>query len=160
MTLAGSWPRCPGDLVALSIADSRAAYGALVGTLLSEWAANYEIGGTGHQEVKVMHVVYARGKQVSKFGRRPLGICPFGFEKRSYDYIVISPNELLTRLRTLHPNPSQRYQVYVWVTQQARAWLTRELRKEDQQQIADNSFVHPIRDLTEYLNNWRAISDL
>jgi hypothetical protein len=83
-----------------------------------------------------------------------------GFEKRTYDYIVISPNELLTRLRTLHPNPSRRYQVYVWVTQQARAWLTRDLRKEDQQQIADNSFVHPIRDLTEYLNDWRAISDL
>ena len=32
------------------------------------------------------------------------------------------------------------------MTQQARAWLTRDLRKEDQQQIADNSFVHPIRE--------------
>jgi hypothetical protein len=84
-----------------------------------------------------------------------------GIERGKHDYVVIKPRELLAKLKKLHPN-SQRYQVYIWVTQDrpARAWLTRGLSKADQQRIADNSFKNSIRDLTQCLNDWSAIKSL
>src|SRR5450631_555317 len=47
-----------------------------------------------------------------------------GFEKHTYDYVIIKPKQLIERLKSLHGD-SQRYQIYVWVTKQGRAWLTR-----------------------------------
>jgi hypothetical protein len=87
----------------------------------------------------------------------------WGVERGTDDYVVIKPRELLAKLKKLHPM-TQRYQVYIWVTQDAprrrRAWLTRDLTKPDQQRIADGSFRHSVRDLTSYLNDWRAIKSL
>jgi hypothetical protein len=82
-----------------------------------------------------------------------------GFEKRSYDYVIIEPKELMRRLKAIH-GELPRYQVYVWVTKQEGAWLTRELKKEDQDQIAQGTFAGSDRDLTRHLNDWNAIRDL
>jgi hypothetical protein len=82
-----------------------------------------------------------------------------GFEKRSYDYVVVKPKELLRRLEAIHGALS-RHQVYVWVTKEQRAWLTRELKRENQDQIAQGTFADSNRDLTQYLNDWSSIKDL
>jgi hypothetical protein len=81
-----------------------------------------------------------------------------GFE-RAFDYVVIKPNELLRKLRKLDPK-SERYQMYICVTEEGRAWLTRGLSKADQQRIADNSFENVTRDLTKHLKDWSAIKHL
>ena len=82
-----------------------------------------------------------------------------GVERGTDDYVIVKPNELLTKLKRLHPK-SQRYQVYIWVTQDRRAWLARGLPREDQQRIADNRFKNSIRDLTKHLNDWQSIRSL
>jgi hypothetical protein len=74
-----------------------------------------------------------------------------GFEKGSYDYLIVEPKELIRRLETLH-GTSSRYQTYVWVTNQNRAWLTRGISKTDQERIAKNTFDDKTRDLTRHLN--------
>ena len=81
-----------------------------------------------------------------------------GFEKRSYDYLLVEPTELMRRYEAIHGLAS-RYQVYVWLTKQERAWLTRGLKRGDQDKIAEGTFQHEDRDLTKYLN-WRAIESL
>jgi len=84
-----------------------------------------------------------------------------GFERNSFDYIILEPRELAARLERLH-GISDGYQVYVWVTKHvpARAWLTRDLGKVAQNQIGDNSFDDNTRDLMRYLNDWSAVSNL
>jgi hypothetical protein len=79
--------------------------------------------------------------------------------ERTYDYVIIKPNELVRRLKKLDPK-SKPYQMYIWVTEKGRAWLTRGISKADQQRIVDNSFENSTRDLTEHLNDWSAISEL
>jgi hypothetical protein len=87
-----------------------------------------------------------------------------GFEKRTYDYVIIEPKALMKKLQAIDDaSPSRpRYQVDVWVTKQKpeRAWLTRKLNKEDQDQIARGTFKNLDRDLTQFLNNWSAIKSL
>jgi hypothetical protein len=57
-----------------------------------------------------------------------------GFEKHTYDYLIIKPKELRRRLEAIH-GASERYQTYFWVTKQDRAWLTRDLKKADEERI-------------------------
>src|SRR3954453_12680962 len=88
-----------------------------------------------------------------------------GFERRTFDYLVITPAKLLEHLKKVAPdhassNPSRPYQIYIWVTQNGRAWLTRGLKKAEQESVATNTFVNANRDLTPYLNDWRLITDL
>jgi hypothetical protein len=82
-----------------------------------------------------------------------------GFEKHTYDYIIIQPQQLLIRLNNLH-GLSRRYQTYVWVTTSNRAWLTRGASKSNLEGISHNTFTNKDRDLTRHLNNWSKISDL
>jgi len=57
-----------------------------------------------------------------------------GFEKSTFDFVIIPPSELRKRLEQLHPR-LEKYQTYVWVTKQERAWLTRGITKEEQFKI-------------------------
>jgi hypothetical protein len=82
-----------------------------------------------------------------------------GFEEHSYDYLIIEPKALMRRLETIH-GVFQRYQTYVWVTKQQRAWLTRGISKADQERIANNAFEDKSRDVTAHLNDWSAIRSL
>jgi hypothetical protein len=91
-----------------------------------------------------------------------------GFEKRTYDYVIIRPKELMRRLHAVHGAPKlhavhgapSQYHVDVWVTKQERAWLARKLGKEAEGRIAQNTFEDGHRDLTSFLNNWSAIKSL
>ena len=59
----------------------------------------------------------------------------------------------------------QRYLIDILVTEGKRsedrtAWLWRGLTKEELQEVADNRYKDSVRDLTPYLNDWRAIKSL
>lgn len=82
-----------------------------------------------------------------------------GFEKNSYDYLIIKPKELLRRLEEIH-GVSTRYDPYVWVTKQDQAWLARDLKKADEERIANSTYRNKSRDVTRHLNDWSAIKDL
>jgi hypothetical protein len=82
-----------------------------------------------------------------------------GFEARTYDYLVIAPEELKDKLEKLH-GKSKRYQVYVWVTKRRRAWLTRGIAAMDKEAIARDAFTDRAREVTRYLNDWSAVKNL
>ena len=82
-----------------------------------------------------------------------------GFERRSTDFVIISPRELRKRLDAIHGKP-KRIQSYIWVTEKGRCWETRGLKRAEQLLIVQGQFSDSIRDLTPYLNNWNSIKGL
>ncbi len=75
------------------------------------------------------------------------------FDKKNLQFIVVPPNELLKRLKSLHGNLKV-FQSYLWVTKKNKCWEARGLKKKDQVLVANNLFSSPKRDFTKYLNNW------
>ena len=82
-----------------------------------------------------------------------------GFAGRSMDFIVVPSKELLRRLDGLHGRKN-RFDLYLWVTEDNRCWATRDLKRRDQERIADGTFRNATRDLTRFLNNWVAVARL
>jgi hypothetical protein len=97
--------------------------------------------------------------KIAKSGADLWVLVLLGFEKRTYDYLIVSPTDLYQRLIQLHGS-ARRYQVYVWVTKNGQAWLTRGLEKHHQQKIAEGVFDDKGRNLTDHLNNWKEIEAL
>lgn len=79
-----------------------------------------------------------------------------GFERRSMDFVIIPPDDLLHRLNAIH-RKGKIIQSYVWVTDKSRCWETRGLKPPDQLAIAENRYSNAERDLSVYLNNWKTI---
>jgi len=82
-----------------------------------------------------------------------------GFERRSTDFVIIKPAELLKRLHAIHGR-QKKVQSYLWVTENRRCWETRGLRLPEQLLIVQGQFKSDDRDFTEYLNNWKPIKEL
>jgi hypothetical protein len=82
-----------------------------------------------------------------------------GFGRRSTDFVIIKPRELLSRLDAIH-RKTTRIQSYFWVTEKDRCWETRDLRHDDHLLIAGGKFKNAERDFTDYLNNWQPIRAL
>lgn len=82
-----------------------------------------------------------------------------GFERRSTDFVVIRPTELLRRLEKLHPKAIN-IQSYLWVTQQRKCWETRGLKRNEQIEIARGKYKDDMRDFSRYLNNWSPVERL
>lgn len=82
-----------------------------------------------------------------------------GFNRRTTDFVVIPPKELLRRFRSIHGSAA-RIQSYVWVATDGRCWETRGLRRDDQLRVAAGEYSHSERDLTAYLNNWAPLERL
>lgn len=82
-----------------------------------------------------------------------------GFDNHSIDYAIIKPAELLRRLKRTGSG-ARKLQTYFWVTTNNRCWLTRDLTRLQQEQIAQGNFEDKDRDLTRHLNNWGMISSL
>ena len=82
-----------------------------------------------------------------------------GFARRSTDFVIIKPAELLKRLDAIHGKPKT-VQSYLWVTEKRRCWETRGLRLPDRLSIAQGLFKDDDRDFTAYLNNWEAVKEL
>jgi hypothetical protein len=83
-----------------------------------------------------------------------------GFANRSTDFIIIRPSDLLERLSLIHGKLADKFQMYLWVTQQGRCYETRNLKQADQLLIATNKFQNDARDFTGYLNDWTPITAL
>ena len=83
-----------------------------------------------------------------------------GFANTSVDYVVIPPRELFRRLRGIHREQHQIWQVYLWVTKTEQCWETRNLRKGDRLLIAGDKFSNPNRDFRRYLNAWGPVARL
>jgi hypothetical protein len=82
-----------------------------------------------------------------------------GFQKRTYDFAIIEPKALIKKLRAIHGDKS-RYDIYIWLTEKGRAWLARDLKRGDQDKIAEGTFKNAQRDMTKYLNWWSPIENL
>jgi hypothetical protein len=80
----------------------------------------------------------------------------YRFSHRDYDFVIIEPNKLLERYRKLG-NASITIQSYVWVTENGQCWETRGLRRSEQEAIAADVFKDPVRDLSQFLNNWQPL---
>jgi hypothetical protein len=80
----------------------------------------------------------------------------YRFTKRDYDFIIIEPQELLKRYNQLGKH-QEAIQSYIWVTSSNRCWETRGLSKKQQDEVALDQYENPIRDLSEYLNNWQSV---
>jgi hypothetical protein len=82
-----------------------------------------------------------------------------GFERRSTDFVVIKPSELLTRLDSIHGNVKT-IQSYLWVTQSKQCWESRGLKRLDQVAIAQGQYANDVRNFSQYLNEWTLIATL
>ena len=82
-----------------------------------------------------------------------------GFVRRSTDFVVIKPSELLARLDGIH-GQADTIQSYLWVTEKERCWETRGLNRTDESAIAQGQYTSEGRDFTRYLNDWSCVSVL
>ncbi|MCK5022994.1 MAG: hypothetical protein KAS04_02370, partial [Candidatus Aenigmarchaeota archaeon] len=85
----------------------------------------------------------------------------YQFQHRAYDFIIIKPSKLLSIYDALKRGKGT-IQSYVWVTSNKSAicWETRGLNKLDQEKIAIGAYRNRLRNLTPYLNDWKAIEKL
>ena len=83
-----------------------------------------------------------------------------GFANRSFDFIIIKPDDLLKRLDAIHGKPAKKFQSYLWVTQNDKCYETRGLNRADQLLIAGKNYSNDPRDFTAYLNNWSPVKAL
>lgn len=79
--------------------------------------------------------------------------------RRTKDFIIIRPAELLTRLRAIHGS-QQKFQTYLWVTEHGKCWEARGLSRVDKLAVAQDEYRHQDRNFTAYLNNWTPIAAL
>lgn len=82
-----------------------------------------------------------------------------GFERRSADFVIIRPADLLARLDKIH-GKCKVIQTYIWVTEKDRCWETRGLKSQFQLEVAQGKYSNSERDLSAYLNNWEPIQAL
>jgi hypothetical protein len=83
-----------------------------------------------------------------------------GFDRRSKDYVIVPPKELLRRLESIHGSPKT-IQSYLWVTLGENCWETRGLKIEDQLLVAESRYRgRPTRNFTKWLNNWTPVERL
>lgn len=75
------------------------------------------------------------------------------FAARKYDYLVISPKELVRRYAEITPS-NDPIQTYFWVTHSRRCWETRGLAKSDLSAVCSDTFENPTRDFSAFLNRW------
>jgi len=85
----------------------------------------------------------------------------YQFQHRAYDFVIIKPSKLLSIYDALERGEGT-IQSYIWVTsnKNAMCWETRGLHKLDQEKIAIGAYRNQQRNLTSYLNDWKAIEKL
>ncbi len=85
----------------------------------------------------------------------------YQFQQRDYDFVIIKPTELLKLYDSLERS-NKTIQSYIWVThgKPGMCWETRGLNQADQAKIASGTYENNLRNLTPYLNNWKAIKEL
>jgi hypothetical protein len=82
-----------------------------------------------------------------------------GFARRTTDFVILPPKELLERLESIHGSPKT-IQSYLSVTESDRCWETRGVRHEDRLRIANGNYHESNRDFSKWLNNWDPVARL
>ena len=82
-----------------------------------------------------------------------------GFARRSTDFVIIKPAELVSRFDAIH-GKAKIIQTYLWVTQKEQCWDARGLKRQEQVAVAEGEYSGSERDLSAYLNNWSPIQAL
>ena len=82
----------------------------------------------------------------------------YSFDNREAEYLLIRPKKLLAILKGIHGN-TKTYNVYFWVTTKSKCWETRGITHADQSLVAVNTYSNPRREVSKYLNQWRALTD-
>lgn len=82
-----------------------------------------------------------------------------GFDRRSTDFVIIKPSELLTRLDKIH-RKAKTIHSYLWVTEEKHCWEARGLKSHEQLEIAQGRYSNEARDFSSYLNNWSPVQAL
>ena len=80
------------------------------------------------------------------------------FAQKTVECVVIPPNTLLEILENIH-GKKKLYQSYMWVRGDNKCWETRGLKKPEKRLLADNDCEDPTRNLTQYLNNWKLMTE-
>ena len=81
----------------------------------------------------------------------------YPFNQKNVDFVIAPPSSILDVLTALH-GKQKSIQSYIWVTKTKRCLETRGLNRQDQLLVANDLYRNPTRDLTQYLNNWAAIT--
>jgi hypothetical protein len=81
----------------------------------------------------------------------------YSFEKKSHDYIILNPFELITLFDELN-RFDQIVHCYFTVTNDNKAFETRGLKDSDKKSIYLSGISNPSRDVSKYLNNWELIN--
>jgi hypothetical protein len=79
------------------------------------------------------------------------------FTENRTSFIIITPAELLRRLRRIHGRTAKKIHSYFWITKTMKCWEARGLSTADQELIASNRFTNPLRDFSQFLNAWGKI---
>ena len=82
-----------------------------------------------------------------------------GFERRSTNFVVIKPSDLLARLEKLH-GKAKTIQSYLWITEAERCWEARGLKQQEKLAIAQGHYANGLRDFSDCLNDWSAVEAL
>ena len=82
----------------------------------------------------------------------------YSFSHRDFDFVIIEPGRLLELYKKLG-KASGTIQSYVWVTENGQCWETRGVNKKEQKAIATGTFDDPVRNLTDFLNNWKPLEE-
>jgi hypothetical protein len=77
----------------------------------------------------------------------------YQFHTRRFDFVVISPSDLLSRFDALGVR-TDTIQTYFSVTKHARCWQTRGLSKGDEVKVCSGEYENTDRDFTKNLNRW------
>ncbi len=76
------------------------------------------------------------------------------FTEHETSFIIITPRELLRRLRSIHRKAKKPIHSYLWVTKSGRWWEARGLKSADEDMIALDRFRNDTRDFSQFLNAW------
>jgi hypothetical protein len=79
------------------------------------------------------------------------------FTEHQTHFIIIPPEILLRRLRTIHDKNKKSLHSYLWVTKSSQCWEARGLNNADQEMLVFDRLRNRIRDFTQFLNNWSVI---
>lgn len=82
------------------------------------------------------------------------------FVDKQTNFIILSPSQLLRRLKSIHGKSAKRIHSYLQVTKTKRCWETRGLSAADQELVALDRYSNHQRDFTPFLNAWTPIERL
>lgn len=85
-------------------------------------------------------------------------LAPYSFSTRNIQFIVISPQDLASKLESIHGSPKT-INTYLWVTKDKRCIETRGLKKAGKEDLILKKYdmLDSKRDFSEFLNNWELL---